>query len=354
MKLKVFLLTVLTFMLSACNSVLDTVPDTAPQVSVATINGLESRKPQNGIVLAPAAQLYDPNSNTTVANSVPVGITSSDERQVVEVTLILRQGSENSVGDIVYTEIWRNTLSADADEEIFRNPFNFVVPFRGAKTGLVPAELEVIATDDKNQDNPLYQAAIMVDGSLPLITATVPTGPVKGKVNLFGSVADPESGIRQVAVFIDGTEVTDDVGKVTTSSFSVAVDTTALDNGVHALFVVAVNGVNETAAEFFTLNVSNNAAPLAQDDVATTDEGVPVTIDVLANDTDEDGDALKVTGVGTPGHGTAKVIGEALVEYTPEAGFSGTDTFAYTLQDSNGAAAVGKVAVTVGTAAPTP
>lgn len=247
----------LVLLLSACggNSV-NRVPDTAPQASVATINGLEARKPENGIILAPATQMFDPNSNTTVANRVPVGVTSSDERQVVEVTLILRQGERNSVGDIVYSEVWRDTLSADANEEIFRNPFTFVVPFQGARTGLVPAELEIIATDDKGQDNELYQAAVQVDGSLPLLNASVPSGPQKGIIAITGQADDPESGLTEVAVLLDG----DEVGtKFVGSSFTATIDTTGLAEGTHSLLIYAVNGVNEVSADAFTLQVKNEA-----------------------------------------------------------------------------------------------
>ncbi len=350
MKLRFFLLTALVVLLSACNSALDIVPDTAPQTSLATINGLEARKPSGGVILAPAAQLYDPNSNTTTPNRVPVEVTSSDERQVVEVTLILRQGSQNSVGDLVYSEVWRDTLNADVDEEIFRNPFTFVVPFQGAKTGLVPAELEVIATDDKGQDNALYRAAVMVDGSLPVVRASVPQGPQKGNVSLSASVADPESGIQYLEVAVDG----ETVHSSTVPGYATSIDTAELGNGSHTFSVYAVNGVNEAVFESYAFNVFNNESPVAENDEAVTAVNQPVTVDVLANDSDPDGDALLVTAVTPAANGTVTILGEALVQYTPNPGFTGTDTFAYTIKDINGAVAIGQVAVTVGTAPSAP
>ncbi|CAN5751654.1 hypothetical protein BH24DEI2_BH24DEI2_01050 [soil metagenome] len=337
-------------MLSACGgSALNEVPDKAPQVSVATINGLGVRKPTSGVILAPAAQLFNPNSNTTVANRVPVALTSSDERQVVEVTLILRQGQTNGVGDVVYDEVWRDTLSADADEEIFRNPFNFVVPFKGKQTGLTPAELEIVATDDKGQDNKLYQAEVQVDGSLPIVRASVPQGPQTDKVSLSATVSDPESGIQYFEVYLDGETV---FSSFTVPGYSTSVDTAELGNGSHSLSVFAINGVNEAVFETYSFKVSNNKSPEAQDDEAVTAVNTPVSIDILANDSDPDGDPLVITGVTAVTNGTVTILGGALVEYTPNSGFTGTDIFSYTIRDGNGGVSSARVAVTVGAAGP--
>ena len=74
-------------------------------------------------------------------------------------------------------------------------------------------------------------------------------------------------------------------------------------------------------------------APVANDDTAETDEDVPVTIDVLANDTDVDtGDTLTIQSVSDPANGTA-VINAGQIDYTPDGEFSGTDTFTYTITD---------------------
>ncbi len=82
-----------------------------------------------------------------------------------------------------------------------------------------------------------------------------------------------------------------------------------------------------------------NSAPVAADDTASTEEGVPVDVDVLANDSDADGtlDAATVALQNAPGNGTAEVNADGTVTYTPDAGFSGTDTFSYTVQDDAGA-----------------
>ena len=90
-----------------------------------------------------------------------------------------------------------------------------------------------------------------------------------------------------------------------------------------------------------------NRNPAAVNDSATTPKGVAVTIAVLANDTDADGDALTITISGQPGHGTA-MINNGQVVYTPSADFAGADSFTYTVADGKGGVSnVATVSVTV-------
>lgn len=76
-----------------------------------------------------------------------------------------------------------------------------------------------------------------------------------------------------------------------------------------------------------------NRAPTPEDDFATTDENQAVTIDVLANDSDPDGDAIAVNQVGAASNGTTTLNGNGTVTYEPDAGFSGTDSFEYEVCD---------------------
>ncbi len=92
-----------------------------------------------------------------------------------------------------------------------------------------------------------------------------------------------------------------------------------------------------SAADIGTVTVTVRAVndpPVAADDAAITDEDTPVAVDVLANDSDPDGDALTVTAVGSPAHGTVS-WGPSSVTYTPETNFHGTDSFTYTVSDGS-------------------
>lgn len=89
-----------------------------------------------------------------------------------------------------------------------------------------------------------------------------------------------------------------------------------------------------------------NAAPVASNDTFTVTAGSgPVTLNVLANDSDPNGDVLAITHVTQPANGQVAIINDTLV-YTPTTGFTGTDTFGYTISDGI-ATANGVVAVVV-------
>jgi len=89
-----------------------------------------------------------------------------------------------------------------------------------------------------------------------------------------------------------------------------------------------------------------NGAPVAQADSAETGAGVPVFIDVLANDSDPNGDELELVAVSSAAGGTTSLVDDG-VRYTPNQGFAGTDSFTYTVRDPGGAEATGEVTVTV-------
>lgn len=93
-------------------------------------------------------------------------------------------------------------------------------------------------------------------------------------------------------------------------------------------------------------STDTNSPPLARDDTATTTEDVAVSIPVLANDEDPDGDPLTITSVSDPSNGSAAIDGTNVV-YTPGPDFSGTDQFTYAVSDGNGGTASAGVTVTV-------
>lgn len=89
-----------------------------------------------------------------------------------------------------------------------------------------------------------------------------------------------------------------------------------------------------------------NAAPTPTDDVMETPEDTAVVIDVLANDTDPDGDLLQVTIASPPAHGAVAVVAGG-IRYVPDAEYVGRDRFAYTVSDGKGLEMTASVHVTV-------
>ena len=92
--------------------------------------------------------------------------------------------------------------------------------------------------------------------------------------------------------------------------------------------------------------MNSGQPPIASNDVLAVAEDGAATVDVLANDRDPDGGVLVIQSVGIPLHGTATVENGRIV-YRPTANYHGTDTFSYTIIDSNGHTAGGLVSVTV-------
>ncbi len=88
-----------------------------------------------------------------------------------------------------------------------------------------------------------------------------------------------------------------------------------------ALSLAAISGVS----------AQEDGDALSEDDAAVTDEDAPVTIDIL----DNDADGVTLDGVGEPDHGSVDTNNDGTVTYTPDAGFSGVDSFEYTVTDGS-------------------
>jgi hypothetical protein len=126
-------------------------------------------------------------------------------------------------------------------------------------------------------------------------------------------------------------------------------------NGADSFKFRASDGASNSNTATVTVSVTPaNDPPVARHDAAMTLPGTPVNIHVLANDSDVDGNQLSVTSVAAAAHGTAQVQAGGVVRYTPEATFTGTDTFGYTVGDGQGGTATAQVTVNVSAAPPAP
>ncbi|WP_297081708.1 CshA/CshB family fibrillar adhesin-related protein [uncultured Demequina sp.] len=105
--------------------------------------------------------------------------------------------------------------------------------------------------------------------------------------------------------------------------------------------------VTDTDGQTATATLAITVTPTAGDDSATTDAGVPVMVSAGDLIDDDLGSDLSVVSITQPGNGTAVLQGDGSVEYTSAAGFSGTDTFTYTVEDADGQQATATVTLTV-------
>ena len=114
-------------------------------------------------------------------------------------------------------------------------------------------------------------------------------------------------------------------------------------------YMVTDGDYSETAmVTIDVLDAPVNNAPVAADDAATTAQGVAVSIDVLDNDTDAEGDALTINAVDAidAAVGTTAIVGGEVL-FTPAADYFGVTTFDYDVVDAFGGVDTATVTVTV-------
>ena len=133
-------------------------------------------------------------------------------------------------------------------------------------------------------------------------------------------------------------------GTPTYTAASVTYSPTTGYSGADSFTYTLSDGQGGTDAA--TVSVVVNAPPAAVTDTKSTLVGTALTFDPRTNDSDADGGTLSVTGVSTPSHGAANFTSTS-VTYTPTTGYSGADSFTYTLSDGQGGVATGTVNITV-------
>jgi hypothetical protein len=93
-----------------------------------------------------------------------------------------------------------------------------------------------------------------------------------------------------------------------------------------------------------------NDAPVAQAETYTTTAGVPLTVlapGVLENDVDVENDSLQAIPKSLPLSGTVTLHLDGSFVYTPTAGFTGVDHFAYCANDGSADSELATVTISV-------
>ena len=118
--------------------------------------------------------------------------------------------------------------------------------------------------------------------------------------------------------------------------------------GTYSFIVLVCERLNPTNCVTSTVSVTvSNPGPVAAADSVTTVKGDPVTLNVLANDSEPGGDPLTVRETSTPAHGTTVINADGTITYSPAAGYVGTDSFTYTVCDPSGQCATQTVSLIV-------
>ena len=182
---------------------------------------------------------------------------------------------------------------------------------------------------------------VTVDGIKYTFDATANTITPSATSNKYSF--DATNHVLKITTALGGLFVVDlDDGKYT---YTPPTNLTATTQEKIGYTLIDNDGDKDTSNSILTLNVippRYNTPPIAADDYAFTKQNQAVTVNVLSNDRDAQGDA--VTIIGTPtvlaGNGTVSKnadgtltftpsngwLGEAQIEYTISDGFGGTDT----------------------------
>ncbi|MFW1931622.1 Ig-like domain-containing protein, partial [Acinetobacter baumannii] len=125
-------------------------------------------------------------------------------------------------------------------------------------------------------------------------------------------------------------------------------------------------GGSATATETINVSAAPNTPPVASDDTYNTAFNTPVTLNPLANDTDADGNPLTITAINgvtlTPGsaqqintpNGVVNIDAQGNITFTPNAGFTGQESFSYSISDGQGGSATATETINVSAAPNTP
>ncbi len=226
--------------------------------------------------------------------------------------------------------------------------FTYVIRDQNGATG----EATVTVTISEVNDAPTAVAdTVSISGSIPVefdasqFLGNDTAGPREDDVQTLTIVDVQATGRGTVSLAADGSSITytPPTGFSGTDTFTYTIE----DNGT-------TGGEDDFLRDTVTVTVTSgegNAPPIAFDDRFTVaaDSGVR-SLDVLANDTSTDpGETLTIESVTQGSNGGIVDItdGGTRVSYTPMAGFTGTETFRYTINDGNGGTDDAVVTITV-------
>jgi len=260
----------------------------------------------------------------TTAEDVPVAITLS--------------GSDPEGGPITYSiaaGTGNGTLTGTAPDLLYIPDSNFngsdSFTFTVSDGSLDSAPVTVSITVTPVNDPPVANAQSKTTAEDVPVAITLSGSDPEGSALSFTIVAGPGKGtLTGVAPAMTYTPNPDSNGS---DSFAFTVSDGALTSG-SATVSITVTPVHDP--------------PTAVRDVVMTSVDTAVTVSVAANDANPDGGPLTIVGVTSPANGVVSVNVDNTLTYTPNPGFSGSDTFTYTIADTLGGNSTASVYVGVG------
>ncbi|MEM8532387.1 MAG: Ig-like domain-containing protein [Chloroflexota bacterium] len=205
-----------------------------------------------------------------------------------------------------------------------------------------------VSVDDGNGGVGTDTLSVTVNNVAPEISAVGEQSAKRGEpIELsLATFTDPGSDDTHSATIDwgDGSEPTP--GVVNQEDGTVSGTHTYAANGTYTIDVTVEDDDGASSSASMQITIVDNPV-IAREDSASTSTGQAVTINVLENDEGGEGTARTVEITTEPENGTAVVNEDNTITYTPNDGFTGTDTFSYTVADEIGTRASAAVTVTV-------
>ncbi|WP_169745657.1 beta strand repeat-containing protein [Sulfurovum lithotrophicum] len=298
---------------------------------------------------APVAE--DDSQSTPINTAVSVPVLNNDHDVDGDVLAIVDVNTTDTNGTVTFDANGTVIFTPDTD---FIGTTAFIYTISDGNGGTDMAVVIITVTDP--QDPESNSVAAVADSASTDNTASIDIpvlnndyDPEGDEFNLTTIITQPSNGT--VSIEDNGTpnDPSDDYIIYDPNTGFVGTDTFEYE-------ITDANGNTDVAIVTVTVvDPATDAVPNAVADGATTDQELPVSIDVLGNDTHPDNDDLNITAFTEPSNGTVTLDDNGTPDdptddrlvYRPNAGFSGHDTFMYTITDENGDTASAAVTVTV-------
>ena len=219
-------------------------------------------------------------------------------------------------------------------------------------TGDGPTESQIITVTAVGEDGGISEISfdLIVNNVAPVATLSVDQAQLEpGAMTTLSlsNIFDPGSGDNAAGLrysFDCEGDGTFEIGDTDQPTFVCAYATAGIYNAVARISDKDGGSSNYTG---LVEVVAANMLPIAVPDTATTLQDLPVVIDVMANDSDPDGDSLAIQGVSNGQYGTVIINPDNTMTYMPTTGFIGQDTFSYMISDGQGGIAQAEVTVAI-------
>jgi hypothetical protein len=298
-------------------------PSALPRISAAD---LRVREPATGTLLLPVIlRLESPSSDvvslryashagtaTAGLDFVAVTGTASFPPGVTEVQINIQILAD---AETEPDEQFQLRLSSVQNATLVRNSITITIEDASAATGAPLAQDDLVVVEPGSVTD--IDVLSNDDGRGSPLSVTLHSTPAAGSAVV---LADGRIRYTAPAEFVGGTE------------FRYRIENA---DGEIAIATVSVRSTQQ-----------DNQPPIALDDEAVTRPDTSVFIDVLANDSDPDGDMLTLSIVRKPDNGTATLVGGG-IEYSPAPGFVGKDSLRYRIEDGRGGMAEAEVTISV-------